>query len=253
MKTSAAILKTSACLSALVLALSGQAAGQWTLDLESGLATARYNDVRAPNETGTLFSLTDDLDAESPVFVRFRLGYRLGRRHNLSLFGAPFSLNAAGSVPAPLRFEGTEFPAGTALDARYTFNSYRLTYRYDLIQSEKWILGLGFTAKIRDAAIRVEGGGRSAETTNVGFVPLINFWLQWNLSPGFRLIFEGDALASPGGQGRAEDVFLGIQARLSPKVSLKGGYRLLEGGADVGQVYNFAWINFFVLGATFHF
>ena len=247
------MLEIAACVMAAVMMVPGAAAGQWSLDLESGLATAGYNDVRVPNDTGTLFSLTDDLDAESTIFYRLRLGYRLGRRHHLFLFGAPFSLNASGSTAQALSFEGVEFPAETELDARYTFNSYRLTYRYDLVQSERWILGVGFTAKIRDAAIRVEGGGRSAETTNVGFVPLLNFWIQWNVTPGLRLIFEGDALAAPGGQGRAEDVFLGVQARMSPHISLKGGYRLLEGGADVGQVYNFAWINFFVFGATFHF
>lgn len=253
MKKMTNMLKISVCFMAAFLVMHGPLAGQWTLDVESGLATAGYNDVRVPNDTGTLFSLSDDLDAENTVFFRLRLGYRLGQRHHLFLFGAPFSLSASGSVPEPLRFEDAEFPAGTALDARYTFNSYRLTYRYDLVRSKKWILGLGLTAKIRDAAIRVSGGGKEAETTNVGFVPLINFWLQWNLSQRLRMIFEGDALAAPGGQGRAEDVFLGLQAQLSRAVSLKGGYRLLEGGADVGQVYNFAWINFLVLGATFHF
>jgi hypothetical protein len=34
---------------------------------------------------------------------------------------------------------------------------------------------------------------------------------------------------------------------------LKAGYRLLEGGADVEEVYNFAWLNFLVIGAVYSF
>jgi hypothetical protein len=253
MKSLNSILGIITILTAAGLVFPGLVYGQWSLDFESGLASARYNDVRVPNETGTLFSLTDDLSADSTVFFRFRLGYRLGTRHHVFLFGAPFSLNASGTVDKALSFEGVEFPAGTGLDARYTFNSFRVTYRYDLVQSDAWTVGLGFTAKIRDAGISVSGGGQSAETTNVGFVPLLNFWFQWKCAPNLRLIFEGDALASPGGQGRAEDVFLGGQIQVSRNISVKGGYRLLEGGADVDSVYNFAWINFLVFGITLNF
>ena len=115
------------------------------------------------------------------------------------------------------------------------------------------IIGIGFTAKIRDAVIRVEGGGLSTETTNTGFVPLLNFLIQWNFAEKWHLILEGDALASPGGQGRAEDILLGVAYSVSDKVRIKAGYRVVEGGADVDTVYNFAWINYFMVGTTIHF
>jgi hypothetical protein len=222
-------------------------------DIESGMVSSRYNDVRVPNQGGTLFSLTDDLSTDPAVFFRLRLGYRLGKRHNLILLLAPLSLKASGQVEKDLVFEDTTFPAGTPLDGKYTFNSYRLTYRFDLKRSPQWIIGIGFTAKIRDAVIRVEGGGQNAETTNTGFVPLLNFYLRWTFAAKWHLLLEADALASPGGQGRAEDVLLGLAYSLSPKIDIKAGYRLVEGGADVDQVYNFAWINYFMVGTTITF
>jgi hypothetical protein len=228
-------------------------AGQWLVDIETGMVSTRYNDVRVPNEGGTLISLSDDLKTDPAAFIRLRLGYRLGKRHNLILLAAPLSLKAKGQVDTEVSFNGETFPAGTPLEGKYTFNSYRLTYRFDLKRSPKWIIGIGFTAKIRDAAIRVEGGGLNAETTNTGFVPLLNFFLRWSFAEKWHLLLEADALASPGGQGRAEDVLLGLAYSLSPRVDIKAGYRFVEGGADVDTVYNFAWINYFMVGTTIRF
>ena len=94
----------------------------------------------------------------------------------------------------------------------------------------------------------MEGVGRAAEKTNTGFVPLVNFLAEWRPSKRLRFILEGDALAGP--QGRAEDVLLALRYSLGERVGVKIGYRLLEGGADVDQVYNFTLINYAVLGVA---
>lgn len=226
---------------------------QGTIDLETGIVTSRYNDIRIPNSTGTLFSLVDDLKSDSKYFVRFRLGYRFGRRHNLVLLIAPFSLKAEGQVNQNIHFNGENFPAQTPLEANYTFNSYRLTYRYDLKRTSRWVIGIGFTAKIRDAITGLSGDGISSEKTNIGFVPLINFLVSWKFADSWSIILEGDALASPGGQGRAEDILLALLYDFNDTVSIKAGYRFLEGGADVEEVYTFAWINYFLVGMTVSF
>ena len=146
----------------------------------------------------------------------------------------------------PLEFAGETFPANTEIDGTYKFNSYRLTYRYDFVKTPANEFGMGFTAKIRDAKIALKGGGLSAEKANVGFVPIINFRYLHNFSERFAMVFEGDALAAP--QGRAEDVMLGAIYEVNQKVSLKAGYRVLEGGADNDEVYGFALFNYAVLG-----
>ena len=224
---------------------------KWTLDVETGLVFSGYNNVGIPGDTGTRFSLSKDLESKSSLFIRLRLGYQLGARHNLSLFVAPLSLEAKGILNKTVLFFGDEFAPGTPLRAGYRFNSYRLTYRYDLLRSDRWTVGLGLTAKIRDAAISLEGGGKKSEKTNVGFVPLIHFRVEWRFKPQFGLLLDGDALAAP--QGRAEDVFLGLNYHASKNLILKAGFRFIEGGADNKTVYNFALINFLVIGGIFCF
>lgn len=119
------------------------------------------------------------------------------------------------------------------------------------MRKENLRFGLGLTAKIRDAAISVQGNSKKSEKTNVGLVPLINFLLEWDFTEKLSLLFCGDALAAS--QGRAEDVLLAIKLRLKDKLKLKVGYRILEGGANVEEVYNFALLHFFSVGIAYQF
>jgi hypothetical protein len=88
--------------------------------------------------------------------------------------------------------------------------------------------------------------GLESVKTNVGFVPIINFRMLWKPYDKFGILLEGDALAAP--QGRAEDVLIAATYRLSDRIGLKAGYRILEGGADNDEVYNFALFNYASVG-----
>jgi hypothetical protein len=222
----------------------------WRLEVESGVVFSGYNDVRIPNGTGTDISLTDDLETDPAPFVRVRLTAVFADRHVLSALAAPLRLEATGSVDKTVGFEGVDFPAGAPLEARYRFDSYRLTYRYLLQRSARITAGLGFTAKIRDAAVSIAGAGKKAEKPNTGLVPLINFSVQWGFARHVSLLFEGDALAAP--QGRAEDVLAALRYDRG-RVGLMLGYRLLEGGADVDEVYNFALLHYLAAGVSISF
>lgn len=221
----------------------------WTVDLEAGPVMSGYNNIRIPNETGTKISLTDDLNTDVEPYWRLRTSMSFGK-HTVSALLAPLRIDAAGSVNEQVLFEGTKFPAGTPLDAEYTFNSYRLTWRYAILKRDNWRMGIGFTGKLRDAAVLIRSSESVAEKTNVGFVPLINFLLSADLSSRLHLTLEGDALAAP--QGRAEDVALLLNYRAGHRLSIKAGYRLLEGGADVDEVYSFALLHYGVFGVTLH-
>jgi hypothetical protein len=237
----------------LVLALlvaggfSGARAG-WSVDLEGGAAFNGYNDVRIPGNSGTDLSLSEELEADPAAFWRVRLTADLGTRHRLSLLVAPLRIEASGRIDREIDFNGARFSAAVPLESRYRFDSYRLTYRYTVLQRDRLRVGLGVTAKIRDAAISLRGGDVFSEKTNTGFVPLINFALDWSFFSDWGLIFEGDALAAP--QGRAEDVLLGLYAKPAGKLRVRLGYRVLEGGADNDEVYNFALVHYLSAGLT---
>lgn len=235
----------------LTFSLPTAVKAQALVDLESGLVFPGYNDVRIPGDQGTLFSLKDDLISETTFFYRVRLGYTIKSRHTLYLLYAPLETKSEGSVPHDVLFEGVEFPANKELEGIYKFNSYRLTYRYEIVQNPGFELGLGLTAKIRDAKISLSSPDLVSEKTNVGFVPIINFRLLWNIDNRFGLLLDGDALAAP--QGRAEDVLIAATFKLSDQMRVRAGYRILEGGADNNEVYNFSLFNYASVGITYTF
>jgi len=224
---------------------------QVNIDLESGAVFTGYNDVRISGNGGTLFSLKTDLNAKPNAFFRVRVGYKIRSRHIISLLYAPLIVKSNGLTNKQIDFEGVTFPSNTSLNASYKFNSYRITYRYDIVKRSKFEFALGFTAKIRDAEIAINSDGLSASKKNVGFVPIINFRLNWKINDKIGFLFEGDALAAP--QGRAEDVLFAGTYKFSDQFMGRLGYRILEGGADNNEVYNFALFHYASVGVTYAF
>jgi hypothetical protein len=224
---------------------------QVILDLETGMVNTGYNDVRIPGNQGSFFSLKDDLKANSEIYYRIKLSYSISPRHTLSLLYAPLMTKSEGSISKDIAFAGVLFPANRKIIGKYKFNSYRLTYRYDFVRNHKLDFGLGFTAKIRDARIALSTEGIAAEKANVGFVPIINFRLFWRFHEKLGLLFEGDALAAK--QGRAVDVLFAGTYKLSDQLNIKAGYRILEGGADNDEVYNFALFHYLSAGLSYTF
>lgn len=231
----------------LFFIVSPQVYAQWSLDVESGLAFQTYNDVRIFNQSGTLFDFNRDFELQGPVIpIRVRAGYTFYNKNHLFALWSPLQIIYEGPAPREIQFQNSLFSQGEILEGVYKFNSYRLTYRRDLIQSRRWVLGLGFTAKIRDASVQLSNeGGTSEINKNVGFVPLLHLYAQYGLGRA-KIYFEGDGLA--GGPGRAFDLFLGSRIPIWNKVDLKSGYRLLEGGADTEEIYNFTLVHYAILG-----
>lgn len=221
------------------------------IDVETGAVFTGYNNVRIPGDQGTRFSLKDDLTPKTKFFYRIRLNYTIKSRHTLSLLYAPLETKSNGRVANDIVFEGVVFDANTQLRGTYKFNSYRLTYRYNIIHKPRLEFGLGFTTKIRDAKIALSSAGQTSEKDNVGFVPIINFRLLWNIDEQLGLLLEGDALAAP--QGRAEDISIAVIYKVSDKLGIRAGYRILEGGADNDEVYNFALFHYALAGISYTF
>ncbi len=218
-------------------------------DVETGAVLGTpYNKISIPNARGTRFDLGKEFAIKPIAYYRLRLGYTFKDRHTITALYAPLTATYDGQFDRNVRFNDVLFGANQPTKAEYQFNSYRLTYRYGLVRGERFRLGVGFTAKIRDADIRLISGGQDTHFSNVGFVPLLNLLLEFRPSDRWRVLLEADALA--GGPGRAEDVFLGLGYKLTPRIGLRAGYRVVEGGADVESVYNFTWINYAAVGAT---
>jgi len=239
------------CIMLLLFLSVSTTKAQALIDFETGLIFSGYNDVRIPGNNGTLFSLKNDLKSKTELFYRIRLNYTINARHTISLLYAPLETKSMGIVSNDILFKEVVFPAYTEITGDYKFNSYRLTYRYDIVKKPKIEFGLGITAKIRDARIALSTPGLTAEKNNIGFVPIINFRLLWNIDNKFGILLDGDALSAP--QGRAEDVLIAAIYTLSDRFKIRTGYRILEGGADNDEVYTFSLFHYAVFGLSYTF
>jgi hypothetical protein len=224
---------------------------QWELDVEGGAAFTGYNDIQVPAGESTFISLQEDFVVDPSYFIRFRASYTLVDKHFFSLLYAPLTIRADRLSGEPVTFAGQTFSGQLPLDLSWQFNSYRFTYRYLFPRTDRWQFGIGATAKIRDASITLSNEAIGAEKENVGFVPLINFRLEWFAMQRLSVLLQGDALLSF--NGRAEDVMLAAQFYPSRKTSLRIGYRVLEGGADTEEVYNFSLVHYALIGGSIRF
>jgi len=224
---------------------------EYVINLQGAAVFTEKNDIRIPGDSGTKFSLSDDLSADTEFAGRLEAGYIHKERDYFGIVVAPLSVESRGRVDRDISFAGTTFPAGTDLDATFRFDSYRITWRRKLVAREKLDVWLGMSGNIRDAAITVEGGGQRAEKANTGFVPLVNFLVDWRFAKPWSFRVAGDALVGP--QGRAEDVLLALIYDIAPSTKLFAGYRVLEGGADNDEVYTFSLFSFAVAGIEVRF
>ena len=245
---------------ALALLLTGTASAQepsagedsspFVVEVETGPAWQTRNDVQIPNDpSGTRFSLGDVTGSGPWPAGRLYLTWRLGENHALRGLVAPLQLTESGRLPGSVDFAGASYAPDVPTEATYRFNSYRLSYLYRFHHGRSWTWNVGFTAKMRDAVVRLEQGGTTSEKTDLGFVPLLHVSGEWRFAPRWHAELDADALA--GGPGRAEDVSLQAGYDLSDRWTISAGYRTVEGGADVDSVYAFAWLHYGVVSLEY--
>jgi hypothetical protein len=224
----------------------GSRADRWIVELEAGPAWQSYNDVEIPNDgSATRFSLYDLGGAGPWPSGRLYVTWNMKERHGLRLLFAPLTIQGSGVPDDGITFAGTTYSPGLRTEATYTFNSYRLTYRYRWHVGERTTAWIGFTGKVRDAVIALEQDGITSEKTDLGFVPLLHLSAEWRLAPRWAVSLDADALA--GGPGRAEDVAVKLGIDVNQALTIQAGYRMVEGGADVEEVYTFAWLHYAVV------
>ena len=222
---------------------------QWQFELAAGAAWQNRNDVRIPGNTGTQFSLGDLAGSGPYSSIRFEGFYNIKGPHGLRLMLAPFEYTETGTLPNDVFFVDKTFAAGAPTEAKYKFNSYRLTYRYKFFVNDRWQWYVGGTLKVRDAEIALTQGTQFANDTDVGVVPLLYLYGDYKINNKWYFVFDMDGLAST--QGRAFDMGLKLTYAISDRWYVGGSYRLLEGGADNDSVYNFAWFNYLLLSVGY--
>ena len=218
------------------------------LELEGGPVWQVRNDFAVPGDSGTELRLGD---APAATAGRLTLVWDFGERWSLRALAAPLATDTTFVSPDPVSFAGTEFAAGVPITQRFEFDSYRLTLFRRFATAGAWSLRAGFTAKVRDASIRLSDGHSAAARNDLGLVPLLYGGARWEDGGRLALDLELDALAAP--QGRAVDFSARLELAAGERWRPYLGYRLLEGGADNDEVRTFSTFHFALAGVSFRF
>ncbi len=216
------------------------------LKLSLGSVWQQSNDVQIPNDnSGTRFSLTDIAGTGPWPGGRLEAIWDINEKHGVRALFAPLSYAEQGTIDSTINFAGETFNTAQAVTGEYTFNSWRLGYRYHLRSNERWDLWLGGTLKVRDAEIKLTQGTVSSLDDDLGFVPLFYAAAVYRFDGPWAISVDFDGLA--GGPGRAIDLGINLAYQINEALEFGVEYRALEGGADIDQLYNFAWFNSMLL------
>ena len=214
---------------------------QTFVNLESGAFFTNINDIRY-GSNGTLFSLKNDFQTPVSPFLRLRIGFLTDEKNHFSILYAPLKIVETGTLANDILFDGNNFKANMPIEVVYMFNSYRFTYNRRIISKDNFNFGLGLSAKIRDAGVSLKNSELFKENFNVGFAPLINLIANWDISQKMGVNFFGEGIAAS--KGRAIDISLSGRYTFSESLQGNFGYRLLEGGANGTERYNFIQLHF---------
>jgi len=236
---------------ASVMPAAERAAPSPAITVELGAAWQARNTAQVSNEPPNTRFKVDELAGNGPFPAgRVVLDWPLNNKHLLRFLIAPLGIEETGTASQPIVFQDTTFAPGP-IKVKYRFDSYRASYRYVFYERERWSWSGGVTLNIRDAEIRLKQGTLTRVEKNTGVVPLLALEGQWRFASGWRGLLEFEGLAAP--QGRAIDAALKLAYDVTPNITIAGGYRILDGGADNDELYTFARFDSAVLGLTWRF
>ena len=220
------------------------------VNIESGALYTIMNDVRN-GSSGTLFSFKNDFQTPVRPFLRLRAGNLSNGKDHFSILFAPLKIVETGIIEKDILFDGNIFKANNSIEAVYKFSSYRFTYNRRIISKDNLKFGIGMSAKIRDAGVSLKNKELFIKNFNIGFAPLFNFITNWDISQKMGVDVFGEGIAAS--KGRAID--LALSGRYSITKNFQGniGYRLLEGGANGTNRYNFIQLHFFFASVNYIF
>ncbi len=224
-------------------------------------------------KNGTYFDYVNDGGQDNLFnFARASVEAKFNKRHIVTFLLQPLDLQSRVALKDDLIVQNVTFPAGTALDLRYGFPYYRLSYMYDILGSDRTELAFGASFQFRNATIDFTSvdGSLIYTSRDVGPVPILKMRFTHHLDNGLWFGFEADGFYAPGAifnlrdndvLGAILDASLRVGLRTSDRYDTFLNMRYVGGGSDgtndnpnkPGDGYTKNWIHLATvsLGVTY--
>ncbi len=202
-------------------------------------------------------------------YFRYQADLTIREKHHALFLFQPLRLDTRAVIDSDFRYNQQDYSeADGELSLVYSFDFWRFSYQYDLIEPPGFFLSPGLSFQIRNALIifKTEENGKESIQSDIGPVPILKVKTGYEWPQGTYVLFEGDGFYATNRFFNGADYpFTGYIYDLS----LRGGYdftkrfgsyvnfRFLGGGAEGTNdkdeyTYNDLHTFSFTLGATVH-
>lgn len=194
-------------------------------------------------QTGTMFDYVAEGGQNNLLrFRRLSAELGIGGRHTLILLFQPLDLRTQALLSEDLVVDSLVFPSGTAMNLRYGFDFYRVSYLYDFLSRPDRELAIGASFQIRNATISFasQDGSLFRTAEDIGPVPVIKIRARWPVGERSWVGTEIDGFyatdrilngASYKFEGSILDASVRYGLELGESVTAFVNWRFLGGGA----------------------
>jgi len=150
---------------------------QFRLTYERGLIGVLQNTIQFSRNGTKIDYINDGGENILLPFERYTAEAQMKNRHNLILLYQPLEVITRSLLNRDLIVDDLTFPAGTAVEFKYGFSFWRVSYFYDFSPNPEKEIAVGLSFQIRNASIQFASlDGRLFRTNqNIGPVPILKF------------------------------------------------------------------------------
>jgi len=220
----------------------------WSYNWDFGPAYLIRNEVRAPDETGTLFDLNNFDKQDDPTTTSAAMiAVNFKEKHDFWVMFNPFEARDQGKFTQPVRFGGELFPADSLIYSAWRLEDLRLGYSYS-VMDKAWELRAGASIAALWTSIKLITPDESiyAEVKDFVVLPLARLYLSYHFTEHFELYIDAEGMQIS--TDRLVDSGIGFNWFINPHWSAWIGYRFYDKDITTDDLFNRVSYNALVLG-----
>ena len=172
-------------------------------------------------------------------YSRFEADLEILEKHHALFLFQPLRIDTNAVIDSDFRYNQQNYtPDDGELSLVYSFDFWRFSYQYDLIEPPGFFFSPGISFQIRNALIifKTEENRKESIQSDIGPVPILKAGAGYAWTNGIFLMFEGDGFYATNRFFNGADYpFTGYIYDLS----LRGGY---DFSRDFGSYLNFRFL-----------
>jgi hypothetical protein len=182
---------------------------------------------------GSAVDLKNDLGLEDKKFSEYQLVIKPALKHKIRVQFIPLSYTQTATLKRNITFNGTTYPAGTAVNSTLEWKAWRFGYEYDFVSTYRGFAGMIVDLKYTDVSATVSSGSNTAAASVKAPIPALGGIARVYLAQNLSLTGELTGFKFPGGwikstSGTYADLDLYAMLNFTDKFGVRAGYRKFD-------------------------